>query len=329
MVNCELLGDVRGVQLYSDGRVVRTSKPQWPDCAADPSFEKGEIGCKDVILDEGTGMWARIFAPKWATVVHDASSTGKHALLVYFHGGGFVAFSPASSIFHGLCSGISHKMGMIVVSVAYRLAPEHRLPVAFDDSFVSLQWLQSQAKKSPMDRDPWLQNADFSRIFLMGGSAGGTIVHYMAARSIHSDLSTLEIKGLFPVVPFFGAEERSKSEIQSLVQPDVLTLADCDTFWRFCLPEGTNRDHEYCRVPSAEEIAKIDPMPPSLVVVGARDVLHSRQVEYYEELRKAGKDAKLVEYPNRGHFLLFPEVEGEMDYSYGEMIQFVNKCSTL
>ncbi|XP_002994010.2 probable carboxylesterase 8 [Selaginella moellendorffii] len=328
MANCELLGDFGGIQLFSDGRIVR---PQWPDpdCPADPSFEKGEFGCKDVILDEGTGMWARIFAPKSATVIDDASFTGKRALLVYFHAGGFASTSPASMRSHSICSGISRKMGMIVVSVAYRLAPEHRLPVAFDDSFASLQWLQSQAQQSPMDRDPWLKNADFSRIFLMGNSSGGTIVHYMAARSIHRDLSPLGIKGLVSVAPFFGGEERSKSEIQSLVQPDLLTLAHCDTLWRFCLPEGANRDHGYCRVPRAEEIAKIDPMPPLLVVVGAGDVLYSRVVEYYEELRKAGKDAKLVEYPDRGHFVLFPEVEGEMEYSYGEMIQFMNKCSSL
>ncbi|EFJ19267.1 hypothetical protein SELMODRAFT_419467 [Selaginella moellendorffii] len=144
------------------------------------------------------------------------------------------------------------------------------------------------AQQSPVDRDPWLQNVDFSRPSAPEGH--GCPIDPLPP------LAAGDRRTHPTVVPFFGAEERSKSEIQSLQRPDS--------------PE--------CR-------GDIDPMPPSLLLV--RDLLYSRQVEYYQELPKAGKDAKLVEYPDRGHSLPFPKVEGEMDYSYGEMIQFVDKYS--
>lgn len=196
-----LLGEVRGVQLFSDGKVVRTDKPLWPDMPAD-------VGCgsKDVVLDEKTGMWARIFLPDQSLANSSPSSVlekKKLPVLVYFHGGGFVAFQPSSSIFHTLCSKISSKFGLLVISVAYRLAPEHRLPVAFEDSFQALRWIQQQAKKA---EEPWMEYADVSNCFLMGGSAGGTIVHYLAVKANEYDFSPLKVKGLFPVVPFFGGK---------------------------------------------------------------------------------------------------------------------------
>lgn len=101
-------------------------------------------------------------------------------VIVYFHGGGFSFFSASSPPYDALCRRISREICAVVVSVNYRLAPEHKYPAAYDDGINVLRFLDSDRIGS-IETVTDLQ-LDFGNCFVAGDSAGGNIVHHVARR---------------------------------------------------------------------------------------------------------------------------------------------------
>ncbi|CAD6343482.1 unnamed protein product [Miscanthus lutarioriparius] len=161
-----------------------SSKPSFPFPvpAPDPSDEVvREFGPLLRIYKSG-----RIERPLVAPPVdpgHDAA-TGVHAkaklpVVVYVHGGGFVAESAASPSYHLFLNRLAAAVPALVVFVDYRLAPEHPLPAGYDDCLATLKWALSAA-------DPWVAaHGDLARVFVAGDSAGGNICHHL---TIHPDI---------------------------------------------------------------------------------------------------------------------------------------------
>lgn len=132
---------------------------------------------KDITINAQNKTWLRIFLPREA--LDQSPSSRKLPIIVYFHGGGFVFVSAASTVTHVFCKQLAAAVAAVVVSVEYRLAPEHRLPAAYKDAVEALQSLQNT-------QEEWLkEHADFSNCFLMGSSAGGNIA-YHAGRGSNS-----------------------------------------------------------------------------------------------------------------------------------------------
>ena len=103
---------------------------------------------------DGFLLPARVYAP----------SEGTLPVLLFFHGGGFTIGSIASH--DTLCRELSRLAGCAVVSLGYRLAPEHRFPIAVNDAWDALQWLAVHGRE---------MRCDTSRIAVGGDSAGGTL----------------------------------------------------------------------------------------------------------------------------------------------------------
>jgi len=202
--------------------------------------------------------------------------------------------------------------GAIVVSVNYRLAPKHRLPAAYDDCLTALSWLRSEATNAEYDNgrdgDPWLQShADFSRVFLVGDSSGGNIVHQVIVKG--RDWNPLKIRGAVMVQPSFGGEQRTQSEIESLEDLERSVRSRM-----MALPEGADKDHPFSNPLAASSdyptLAKAT-LPPLLIVVGGRDMLRDRAKAYYESLVKHGKAAEMIvfEEENHGFYALKQDAE--------------------
>ncbi|KAG2647138.1 hypothetical protein PVAP13_2KG562832 [Panicum virgatum] len=127
----------------------------------------------DVAVDASRGLWARVFSPSSSSADPAAPAL---PVLVYFHGGGFALLSAASAPFDGMCRRFCRELGAVVVSVNYRLAPEHRFPAAYDDGVDVLRYLGNAGLPDlgvPID---------LSRCFLAGDSAGGNLTHHVAQR---------------------------------------------------------------------------------------------------------------------------------------------------
>lgn len=152
---------------------------------------------------------------------------------------------------------------------------------------------------------------DVSKCFVGGDSAGANLAHHMALRYCQSSSLFKELKviGLIAIQPFFGGEERTESEIRFPNGP-IVSVDRTDWLWKAFLPEGSNRDHEAINVsgPNAVDLTKLE-FPATVVVIAGLDPLQDWQRGYYQWLRKSGKEAELMEYPNMFHaFYVFPEL---------------------
>ncbi|KAJ0962208.1 hypothetical protein J5N97_030036 [Dioscorea zingiberensis] len=231
---------------------------------------------KDLPLNKARNTWIRIFRP-------NLTPHAKHPIIIYFHGGGFILFSAASTFFHDSCANIAAKIPAVVLSVDYRLAPEHRLPAAYEDAVDAVLWLQSQARDPT---DPWLASGlDFGRCFIMGSSSGGNIAYHAGLRVAGLTLEPLKIVGLILNQPYFGGVERTESE-KSMADDKILPLPANDLMWELALPEGADRDHEYSN--PARGHVMVGRLPKCSVRGYLGDPLVDRQREFVRMLEKGG-----------------------------------------
>ncbi|KAI3450943.1 hypothetical protein Pfo_007608 [Paulownia fortunei] len=285
-----------------------------------PPNPKPRNGVKtsDITVDPSRNLWFRLFVPS-----HSESESHTHLpVVVFFHGGGFVYLAPDFKAYDDVCRRFAREVPAVVVSVNYRLAPEHRYPAQYDDGFDVLRFLDNQSHILP-------ENADVSRCFLAGDSAGGNLAHHVAKRACESKFTDLKVLGVVAIQPFFGGEERTKSEIELAEVDVIVSIRRTDWMWNAFMLHGMDRDHEVINVsgPRAADISKLD-FPATMVVAAGFDSLKDWQTRYYEWLKKSGKEAYLVEYPNMIHaFYVFPELP-ESGQLISDTKQFMHKqCS--
>jgi acetyl esterase/lipase len=268
------------------------------DFKASPSSNPLDgVASSDITVDPSRNLWFRLYnpAPTPTPTGSDPNDVVAMPVIVFFHGGGFVIAHANSISVDKQARQVARELRAIVVSVDYRLAPEHRFPCQYEDGFDALRFIDE------MDGPDLPAHADLNRCFLAGESAGGNLAHYVAVRAGEYDFKRLKLLGLIAVQPFFGGEERAESEIRLSWGP-TLRLDMTDWFWRAFLPEGSDRDHSAANVfgPNAGEISGVR-FPAALVVIGGFDLLRDWDLKYYEGLKSSGKEVHLVDYPNAIH----------------------------
>ncbi|KAI3496093.1 hypothetical protein L1887_38443 [Cichorium endivia] len=277
------------------------------------------VASYDVVVDEARKLWFRVFVP--------TQHAGEDLpVIVFFHGGGFVFLSPDVFAYDAVCRRFARKLPAVVVSVNYRLAPEHPYPAQHDDCFDVLKFLDEEANRSKS----MPENANLLRCFLAGDSAGGNLAHHVAQRACEFNFQRLKVTGVVAIQPFFGGEERTDSETRLAGTP-IVSIKRADWLWNAFLPqgEGFNRDHPIINVsgPKAVDISKLE-FPATMVVVAGFDILHDWQKRYYEWLKKSGKQVYLFEYPNMFHaFYIFPNLP-ESAQLIGQVKDFIRKVSS-
>lgn len=315
----KIVEEVSGwLRVFEDGSVDRTwSGPPEIKFMTEPvpthsHFEDG-VATRDVTINPTSGHRVRIYKPEEAL-----ENQTKLPIVLHFHGGGFCISEASWSMYYNFYTKLAKSVPAIIVSVYLRLAPEHRLPAACDDGFEALLWLQSLAEGR--SHEPWLnENGDFSRVFLIGDSAGGNIVHDVAARAgkVLPDTGPLKLAGAIPIHPGFLRAKRSRSELEQPQSP-MLTLEMVDKFIKLALPLNSTKDHPLT-CPMGADAPPLEglKLPPYLLWVAKNDLLKDTEMEFYEAMKKAGKDIELKMNDGMGHSFYLNKMAVDTDPQTG------------
>ncbi|GAB2300677.1 hypothetical protein Dimus_034713 [Dionaea muscipula] len=284
------------VRVYKDGTVERLiDPPQVPPSLDDPATG---VSSKDVILfPTTTGVSARIYLPP-------LTSTEKIPILVYFHGGGFCVGSAFSAADHRYMNTVSSQAHVLAISVEYRLAPAHPLPIAYDDCFSSLQWVASHKTTHGSGSGPWpvahgpdpwlVAHGDFDKVFTGGDSAGGNIAHNVAMRAGQEGLPNgVIVTGLILAMPYFWGSEPIGSETEE-GRARLVSSRIWDFVYPLC-PGGLDDPRVNPFGPKAPSVAKIG-CKRVLVCVAGKDELRERCKWYVEGVRRSGFEGQVEEF---------------------------------
>jgi acetyl esterase/lipase len=286
------------VQLFSDGSVVRGDESVV--MLAGPLPDVLGVEWKDVVYDAARNLKVRVYRPPLA----DGEESNKLPVLVYFHGGGYCMGAYDQQMFHSCCQRFAAELPALVLSVQYRLAPEHRLPAAVDDGATFLSWLRRQAELGP-GAETWLaESADFARTFVSGLSAGANLAHHVVVQALSGQIVTdrpVRIAGYVLLSAFFVGVERVETESDPPANVS-LTVEMSDQMWRMALPVGATRDHPLAN-PFGPDSPDLEPvaLPPVLVVAPELDVLHGHVLRYAARLKEMGKAVELAEFKGQQH----------------------------
>jgi acetyl esterase len=204
--------------------------------------------------------------------------------LVFFHGGGWVIGSIETH--DGTCRDLADRVGCVVVSVDYRLAPEHRYPAAAEDCWAATKWVAENA--AALDVDP-------KRIAIGGDSAGGNLTAVVALLARDRRGPPLRFQLLiYPVTDadFTRASYRENAEGYLLTTPAM------QWFWGHYVPDPAQRQEAYASPLRAKDLAGL---PPAFVITAEYDPLRDEGEAYAKRLQAAGVPTRLQRYDGAIH----------------------------
>ncbi|MGD1174163.1 alpha/beta hydrolase [Mycobacterium seoulense] len=213
------------------------------------------------------------------------------AAIVFCHGGGFVLCDIESH--DGFCRALSRGTQAVVVSIDYRLAPEHPAPAAALDAFAAFGWVVDHA--SELGIDP-------ARTAIAGDSAGGNLAAVTAIRCRESPVAGPAAQLLiYPVIdPSFDTDS-----YQRCATGYFLTAAAMQWYWRQYL--GTETAWAETALVAPARANSHAGLPPAVIVTAGLDPLHSEGCEYARRLRDAGVPVVHRDFPGLFHgFLTIP-----------------------
>jgi acetyl esterase len=192
-------------------------------------------------------------------------------VIVYFHGGGWVIGD--LDVPDKPCRALANAAGAVVVSVDYRLAPEHRYPAAFDDCYAVTAWVAEHAADV---------GADAGKLAVAGDSAGGNLAAAVALAARDRGGPSIAAQLLVYPVTDFNFETASYEENGDGY---LLTKGSMEWFWAHYLGAQDLDQDPYACPARAEDLAGL---PPAYVATAEYDPLRDEGEAYAAALRDAG-----------------------------------------
>ncbi len=216
--------------------------------------------------------------------VYTPEGKGPLPVLVFLHGGGWVIGDIES--YDIVCRGLANGAGCIVVSVDYRLAPEHKFPAGPEDCYAAVKWVAENA--TSIDGDP-------ARIAVGGDSAGGNLSAVVAQMARDRGGPSLKYQLLiYPVTDY----RLDTGSYRANAEGYLLTKAGMEWFWNLYLGEPGNGAKPYASPLRATNFGNL---PPALVITAEYDPLHDEGAAYASKLKEAGVKVKHSDYKGTIH----------------------------
>jgi acetyl esterase len=228
------------------------------------------------------------------------SSPGVTGCLIYFHGGGWVIGDLDSH--DVLCRQLANYSGHTVISVDYRLAPEHRFPAAIDDSIAATRWIAQQAAAL---------NIDPKRLAVGGDSAGGNLAAAVAL-ALKTELPA-PLKFQLLIYPAVDATMQNASVTQNA---DVLPLTRNAMLWfweHYAGGADLTKDWRASPLHAKDHTG----LPPAFVSTAGYDVLLDEGKAYADKLGKSGVPVEYKHYPGMVHGFI----------TMGKMVRIANTAT--
>jgi len=236
---------------------------------------------------------------------HYRPAEGYGPLLVFYHGGGQVIGDLDTH--DDVCRQICREGGLHVLSVDYRLAPEHKAPAGSDDAYAAFQWALDHAAE--LDADP-------GRVAVGGDSAGGNLAALVAQRARNEGTALPALQLLIYPVTNYREETRSQT---LFAEGYFLTKHDLHWF-RDKYLSGAQLDASDSRV-SPLLADDLTGLPPALVLTGGFDPLRDEGQEYADAMRAAGVTVDHRRFGSLVHgFVNFFPLGGDSATAVAEMI---------
>lgn len=205
--------------------------------------------------------------------------------VIYFHGGGLIFFSAKISLDH--MSRIVRDTGTQVISVDYRLAPEHPYPAAIDDAWAALRWLRDNASTLGIDT---------SRIAVMGDSAGGCLAAALAIRARNNKLSPPIAQQLL-LYPMLDYRTTGKIDAELVMWDEV----DNATGWTAYLGKLLTEGVDVPDTASPALVKDVAGLPKLYLEVTQLDLLVKENLSYVQRFVEAGIETEFHLAPGLPH----------------------------
>jgi acetyl esterase len=264
----ETVSPTEARELYLRGRTVTNPEP--------PEL----LSVAPLKIPSPTGsIPARLYTPKTLR-----KANGLAPCLVFFHGGGWVIGDLDSH--DVVCRKLAHEGELIVISVDYRLAPEHKFPAAVDDAIAATKWIA--ANGGQLGIAP-------SRLMVGGDSAGGNLAAVVALAARDGDGP--EIAGQLLVYPAtdFAMTHASHREPETSI---LLTHSVIKWFCNHYLRGASDVDNWKA---SPARAATLAGLPPAYVLTAGADPLRDEGDEYAQRLKAAGVAVTYRHFPGQFH----------------------------
>jgi acetyl esterase len=217
----------------------------------------------------GASLALRIYTPHGVPGAH---GVGPYPLLVYFHGSGFVVCSLDTHDI--LCRNLCAGAGCVVVSVDYRLAPEHKFPAAVEDCEHATRWAATSAREL---------NVDPRRIAVGGDSAGGNLAAVTAIRI--RDRGGLALGAQLLLYPVTDYHEPGTASYRENAEGYGLTAKQMAWFFGHYLADPAQGADPLVSPLRTPDLSRL---PPALIYTAEYDVLRDEAERYADRLRDAG-----------------------------------------
>ena len=236
------------------------------------------------IRGPGGELAVRIYRP-----LSDAAAL---PVVVYAHGGGFVFCDLDSH--DGLCRNLANRIGAVIVSVGYRLAPENPWPAGAEDLYAAVEWVAGQADALGVDPD---------QILVGGDSAGGNLAAVTALMA--RDRGGPALAGQLLIYPVIAADFDTES-YRLFGQGFYNPAPALRWYWDQYVPDTTDRRTPYAS-PLAADLAGL---PPAVVVIAGCDPLRDEGMAYADALTAADVAVTRLVYEGGVHgFLTMPMLD--------------------